>query len=142
MAKGGGADTNEGYWFLPQVNDDQLLLKVSDGTLRFNADSNIGIGLTAGKWHHVCAVFDRSAGSDTAYFYLDGNPVGSETDNVVANNSASSDNDFQAYLDTFIYGAETHAGYLDRIGKKTLEVLRADPELGYCPRETRENHHT
>jgi glutaconate CoA-transferase subunit A len=50
---------------------------------------------------------------------------------------ASSDNDFQAYLDTYIYGTETYAGYLDQIGKKMLEMLRADPDLGYRPRNNR-----
>ncbi len=39
------------------------------------------------------AVFDREAGTDTAYFYLDGSPVGSEGSSLIADNSINEDND-------------------------------------------------
>jgi hypothetical protein len=94
VAKGGGSDLNTGYWFDYQRSPDQLDLRVSDGTSRFNSNSNTAIGLTADQWHHVYAVFDRSAGSDTGYFYLNGAPVGSETSSLIAGNSASGSDDF------------------------------------------------
>ena len=68
-------------------------LRVSDGTNRFIANSNLGIGLADAQWHHVAVVFDREAGTDTAYFYLDGSPVGSESSALIAGNSASDTDD-------------------------------------------------
>ena len=93
VKKGGGADTSEGYWFNYEAVDETLDLRVSDGTDRFIANSNLGLGVEGTGWHHVCAVFDREAGTDTAYFYLDGNPVGSEGSSLIADNSITDDND-------------------------------------------------
>ncbi|MGD8765276.1 MAG: DUF2341 domain-containing protein, partial [Desulfobacteraceae bacterium] len=94
LSKGGGADTNAGYWFNYQPYDETIDLRVSDGTSRFIANSNGSLGVAADEWHHFYAVFDRSVGSDTAYFYLDGNPVGSESSDLIDGNSASGDDDF------------------------------------------------
>lgn len=41
------------------------------------------------------------------------------------------DTKFQGYLDEFVYGAETHWAYLEKIGLNRLFALRADPYLGY-----------
>jgi hypothetical protein len=92
VKKGGGSDTAGGYWFNYYKPDGSIDLRVSDGTSRFIANSNTGLGLEGDGWHHVCAVFDREAGTDTAYFYLDGNPVGSEASSLIAGNSINEDN--------------------------------------------------
>jgi hypothetical protein len=93
LKKGGGADTSGGYWFNYYKTDDTLDLRVSDSTNRFIANSNTGHTLEGTGWHYVCAVFDREAGTDTAYFYFDGNPAGSENSTLIADNSINEDND-------------------------------------------------
>jgi hypothetical protein len=93
LKKGGGSDTSGGYWFNYYKADDTLDLRVSDSTNRFIANSNTGLTLEGTGWHYVCAVFDREAGTDTAYFYFDGNPAGSENSPLIADNSINEDND-------------------------------------------------
>jgi hypothetical protein len=93
MFKGGGSSTNAGYWYGHETSVDGLRLAVSDGTNRFIANSNPALGLDDTNWHHVTVVFDREAGTDTAYFYLDGTPVGSEASALIAGNSATGTND-------------------------------------------------
>ncbi len=93
VKKGAGASDSAGYWFNYQKTPDTLDLRVSDGTNRFIANSNLAIGLADAGWHHVYAVFDREAGTDTAYFYLDGSPVGSENSALIADNSITDDHD-------------------------------------------------
>jgi glutaconate CoA-transferase subunit A len=40
--------------------------------------------------------------------------------------------DFQAYLDRYVFGVKDHAEYLERVGGMAyLNNLRADPVLGY-----------
>jgi hypothetical protein len=89
--KGGGGST-PGYWFHYKKDTDEIDIRVADASLtRFTANSNTSIGVTAGEWHYVTAVFDREALDDTATFYLNGDPVGTESSNQIAGNSASSD---------------------------------------------------
>jgi hypothetical protein len=95
LDKGGGSPTSFGYWFNYQVSSDTIDLRVSDGTNRFIANSNTGIGLATDDWEYVTAVFDREPGTDTAYFYLNGSPVGSEASSLIAGNSASGSQDFE-----------------------------------------------
>ena len=94
--KGGGSATNAGYWFnyRPGPSDDTLDLRVSNGTSRFIANSSLNIGFTTDTWHYVTVVFDRSAGSDVGYFYLNGTPKGSESSTLIANTSASGTDSF------------------------------------------------
>lgn len=40
---------------------------------------------------------------------------------------------FQDWLQQWVFGPGSHRGYLDRVGEKRLEVLRANPEKGYNP---------
>jgi glutaconate CoA-transferase, subunit A len=48
--------------------------------------------------------------------------------------AAAKDDTFQKYLDRFIYSADTHEDFLDRIGKDRLDAVKADPVFGYRPR--------
>ena len=114
VRKGGGSDTNTGYWFSYGRGADEIRLNVSDGIDRFIANSNSSIGLTADSWHHVVAVFDREAGTDTGYFYLDGNPIGSESSTQVADNSASGTDDLGIGANAS-NGVRPWLGYLDEI---------------------------
>ncbi len=57
VKKGGGSDTAGGYWFNYYLTDDTLDLRVSDGTNRFIANSNTGLGLEGAGWHHVYCRF-------------------------------------------------------------------------------------
>lgn len=41
---------------------------------------------------------------------------------------------FQKWADTWIFGVKNHEGYLDRLGASRLEKLRAIPPYGYVPR--------
>jgi glutaconate CoA-transferase subunit A len=50
---------------------------------------------------------------------------------------AETDEGFQTYLDKFVFGVSSHVEYLDRIGRDALESLKADPVLGYRPRNKR-----
>ncbi len=47
---------------------------------------------------------------------------------------AETDDGFKAYLDKFVFGVSSHGEYLNHIGKDALESLKADPILGYRPR--------
>jgi hypothetical protein len=95
LDKGGGSSTSYGYWFNYQTSPDQIDLRVSDGTNRFIASSNSSIGLARDDWEYVTAVFDRGVGSDTAYFYLNGSSIGSESSGLIDGNSASGSQDFE-----------------------------------------------
>jgi hypothetical protein len=89
VRKGGGSDTNAGYWFAYERATDGFRLNLSDGTNRFIANSNAGTGLADAQWHHVTAVMDREPGTDTGIFYVDGSPAGSEASALIAGNSAN-----------------------------------------------------
>ena len=47
--------------------------------------------------------------------------------------AAMVDEDFQAYLDKYVYGVPDFAGYLAAVGKTRLDSLKADPDYGYSP---------
>jgi len=48
--------------------------------------------------------------------------------------AAGDDASFDRYLDRFVYGVKSHAGYLEAIGGPArLDSLRADPRYGYRP---------
>lgn len=53
---------------------------------------------------------------------------------ILYGNMASTDNGFRTYLDTYVTGVGSHTEYIDLIGEKRLQSLRADPTLGYRPR--------
>jgi hypothetical protein len=40
-------------------------------------------------------------------------------------------NDFETYLDKYVFNVENHCEYLEKIGIEKLMALRADPYLGY-----------
>ena len=44
------------------------------------------------------------------------------------------DDSFREYLEQYVTGPSSHENYLERIGKDSLDALRADPKLGYRPR--------
>jgi glutaconate CoA-transferase subunit A len=46
---------------------------------------------------------------------------------------AADDDTFRQYLDEWVYPLETQQAYLDKVGEKQLEKIKADPELGYAP---------
>lgn len=47
---------------------------------------------------------------------------------------AADDDSFADYLNTFVYGVQSHRQYLDRIGGRArLSSLLADPDYGYSP---------
>jgi hypothetical protein len=87
--KGGGGAADTGYWFHYNQTNDRIDLRVADGTDRFTAASNPSLGITSNNWHHLTAVFDRETGLDTAYFYLNGSPAGSENSTLVADTTVS-----------------------------------------------------
>ncbi|MCK4693258.1 MAG: DUF2341 domain-containing protein, partial [Anaerolineales bacterium] len=87
--KGGGGAADTGYWFHYNKDNDRIDLRVADGTNRFTAASNPSLGVTVDEWHYVTAVFDRETGLDTAYFYFNGSPAGSENSPLIADNSVS-----------------------------------------------------
>ena len=95
LDKGGGSSTSFGYWFAYENSIDGFRYNVSDGTNRFIANSNSSIGLAQDDWEYVTAVFDREPGTDTAYFYLNGASVGSESSSLIAGNSASGTQAFE-----------------------------------------------
>ncbi len=47
--------------------------------------------------------------------------------------AAMIDEDFQAYLDKYVYGVPDFEGYLAAVGKTRLDSLKADPDYGYSP---------
>ena len=75
--------------------------------------------MAAGEWNYVTVVFDREPTLDTAYFYLNGDPVGSESDNVIAGDSASST------IPTVWIGTNSFIGNLDEV-RVSSEVRTAD----------------
>ncbi len=46
--------------------------------------------------------------------------------------AASDDRRFRAYQERYIYGVDSHAAFLDRVGRARLAALKADPETGYA----------
>ncbi len=47
--------------------------------------------------------------------------------------AARDDEDFQRYLEEWVYGPASHEEYLERVGVARLLELEADPVLGYAP---------
>jgi glutaconate CoA-transferase subunit A len=45
---------------------------------------------------------------------------------------ATDDDRFRSYLDRFVYRTDTHAAFLDRVGRDRLENIEADPRTGYA----------
>ena len=45
---------------------------------------------------------------------------------------AESDEQYHRYLDNYIYSVPDHAAFLEKAGKKRLEMIKADPETGYA----------
>ncbi len=73
----GGGDGNAGYWFYYRVDQSKLKLNLQDNSVPANrliAVSDVLPNLNDDNWHHIAAVADRDG---NAYFYLDGNLVGS-----------------------------------------------------------------
>jgi hypothetical protein len=106
--KGAGGST-AGYWFDYVKDHDAINLNIDDGpSTRFVANSDDDIGVTADEWHYVTVVLDRDLALDTAYFYLDGEPVGSESSDLVADKSISSDEDVW-------FGSNSFIGNLDEV---------------------------
>jgi len=75
IEKGGVADYSPGYWFTLE-SADELVLRIGNGTSRLTADSNNGLVIDDGNWHHVAVTADRDG---VATFYLDGASVGTES---------------------------------------------------------------
>ncbi|NIS83177.1 MAG: hypothetical protein GTO14_23915, partial [Anaerolineales bacterium] len=94
VSKGGGSDTNAGYWFDYHNSTGELDNRFSNGTTRVIFNSNPSLGLNDGQWHHVAMVLNREPSGDTATFYVDGGPAGSEAINTIAGTSVSGDEDF------------------------------------------------
>jgi len=46
--------------------------------------------------------------------------------------AARDDRLFRKYQDEFIYGVSSHGEFLERIGRKRLETIKADPRTGYA----------
>jgi glutaconate CoA-transferase subunit A len=46
---------------------------------------------------------------------------------------APQDEDFQRYLDEWVYPFETQQAYLDKVGKEQMLKIKADPDWGYAP---------
>jgi glutaconate CoA-transferase subunit A len=46
---------------------------------------------------------------------------------------ASDDENFQRYLDEYVFGVKTHDDYLNKIGRDRLSQIEADPRVGYRP---------
>jgi hypothetical protein len=119
VTKGGGSAASAGYWFQYRKGEDEIYLRVADGSKRFSANSNNApLGVTADEWHYVTAVFDREPTEDTAYFYLNGDPVGTESSPDIAGNSVSGSNDVWIGTNNFI-------GNLDEV-RISSEVRTAD----------------
>ncbi|MCK4692727.1 MAG: DUF2341 domain-containing protein, partial [Anaerolineales bacterium] len=105
----GGGGSSAGYWFHYNKDNDEIDLRVADATLaRFVANSNPSLGVTTDEWHYVTAVFDRELGLDTAYFYLNGSPAGSENSIEIADNSVSS-------TQNVAFGSNSFIGNLDEL---------------------------
>jgi hypothetical protein len=101
--KGGGGATDTGYWFHYNEAADSIDLRVSNGTVRFIANSNSGLGMTTfGQWHYVAVVFHRGTLDDTATFYLDGDPAGSESSIDIAGDSVSNTKNVALGSNSFI----------------------------------------
>ncbi|HMA05940.1 MAG TPA: DUF2341 domain-containing protein, partial [Methanomicrobiales archaeon] len=114
VAKGGGADNDPGYWIDYYRTEDRIDNRLSDGIhSRFIANSSPSLGLTKDTWHHIYAVMDRAAGTDTAYFYLDGNSVGSQSSTNVAGNSATGYMGF--YIGSYSSTGAPWMGNLDEV---------------------------
>ncbi|NIS80732.1 MAG: hypothetical protein GTO14_11110, partial [Anaerolineales bacterium] len=110
---GGGGASSAGYWFHYKKDTDEINIRVADGSQRFIANSNSGIGVTADQWHYVTAVFHRGTLTDTATFYLDGDPVGTETSvpgsvQDIAGNSVSG-------TSNVAFGSNNFIGNLDEV---------------------------
>jgi len=43
------------------------------------------------------------------------------------------DEDFQSYLEKYVYGVPDFESYLAVVGAARLDSLKADPEYGYSP---------
>jgi VCBS repeat-containing protein len=93
--KGGGSDTNDGYWFNWGKSGDTLDLRISDGTNRSILQSNAGLGLADNTWHHVSVVLERQAGNDIASFYVDGSPAGTDSLALIAGNTITGTEDLE-----------------------------------------------
>ena len=116
---GGGGALDTGYWFHFDQVTDEINVRVSNGTDRFIANSNTGLGMAADQWYYVTVVFDREPGLDTAYFYLNGDPAGTESSALIAGDSASST------IPTVWIGTNSFIGNLDEV-RISSEVLTAD----------------
>jgi hypothetical protein len=87
----GAGGSDPGYWFHYDKDTDEINIRVANAALdRFVANSNSGLGMTADQWHYVTVVFDREPGLDTAYFYLNGEPAGTDSSALIAGDSATS----------------------------------------------------
>lgn len=45
---------------------------------------------------------------------------------------AKSDEDYNGYIETFIYGCRDHAALIEMVGAKQMAMIAADPETGYA----------
>ncbi|UCF61272.1 MAG: DUF2341 domain-containing protein, partial [Anaerolineaceae bacterium] len=108
--KGGGGAADTGYWFHYAQDTDRIYLRVSDGTNRFSANSNDSVGVTSNEWHYLVAAFDREPEptADTVYFYLNGSPAGSESSNLILDNTISNDTNVA-------FGSNAFIGNLDEL---------------------------
>lgn len=46
--------------------------------------------------------------------------------------SAEDDEQYNRYLDDYIFSVPDHAGFLEKAGKERLDMIKADPETGYA----------
>ncbi|SEM00728.1 glutaconate CoA-transferase subunit A [Syntrophus gentianae] len=87
-------------------------------------------GLNQIPFIHVSAVCHVPYGAypTAVYRYYDYDPQ-----YLIAYARAARDEQlFRKYQDEFIYGVNNHGEFLDRIGRKRLEQIQADPRTGYA----------
>ena len=66
LAKGGGSNTDEGYWLM--VKNDRMRFIFSNGTSKLSTYSGV-VNLTDDNWHHVAVSLNRDGNIS---FYVDG----------------------------------------------------------------------
>jgi hypothetical protein len=117
ITKGAGSSTNAGYAFVYYQPTGDLRFPVCNGTSRQTLNSNGNLNLHDDAWHTVGVSLDRGA-ANSATFYVDGSPVGSEALSIAGSFTNAA---YDALIGSWI-GSHHFKGQIDRIKiyKRTL----------------------
>jgi hypothetical protein len=102
VEKGGTSPTTEGYWFNYYLTTGDLKLYISNSTNREALDSNDNLNLNDGTWHHIAIALDRN---DKAYFYVDGESVGTDPTIFNGQDITNSNYDFKIGYNGYLNGS-------------------------------------